>query len=425
MFSRAFLGAFLCALAMPSSADAAPKKQILVMRVEGEGIDNDLLNKMNSAVRKQTAESTKPSKILPAPALDFESMRVTAGCSDDNAKCLAAIGDTLGATHVVRVRVAKLETGARFLIQTARVKDRKGASVSADVLSLDGTAIDELRHHLAVALGDKKPPKKPEGPGSIVLVAADGDSLEEIEIFLDDRKVPVHALKVVSAGPHDLEVHKPGFEVFTWSGRVNAGQVTRLVVEHKPKVDPDAVVAAKVDPETPRIDEKPAVREEPREVPSVRPDPKTSDPAIVAQVEEPREEPRLFYTWMFAGGAAVLTTVGIASYLYMGGIEDRLIESCGGADKVMVVNGKQQCVGGDPAFAGCPDGGDSLRCNNGELASTMTYVGFIGAGLLGAATIASFVLEDGPLYFSSDEPEYGAFIGPIEGGAAASVTIRY
>ncbi len=416
------IGVALCALFLPCSASAAPKKQVLVLRVEGD-LEPDLLAKVNTAVRKQVADSTKPSKLLPVPALDFESMRVTAGCSDDNARCLAAIGDTLGATHVVRVRAVKQETGARFVIQTARVRDKKGTSVNADVLLLDATALEELRYSLAIALGDKTPPKKPEGPGSILLVASEGDSLEEVEIFLDDRKVPLSALKIISAGAHALEVHRPGFEPFVWSGKVSAGQQTRLVVVHKVKPDPEALAAK--EPETPRIEDKPLIEAKEEPVLSV-PDPKISEPAIVARVETPREEPRLFYTWMLAGGAAVLTGVGIGAYAYMNGIENRLIASCGGADKVMIVDGKQQCVGGDPVFAGCPEGGDSVRCSNGELASTMTFVGFVGAGVLGVATIAAFVFEGGPLYFSDEsEAEYGAFIVPLDGGAAASVTLRY
>src|SRR5262249_7854348 len=159
-------------------------------------------------------------------ALDFEAMRVAAGCSEENARCLAAIGDTLSATHVVRVKVV----GTKFSISVVRVKDAKAGNTSFEVPAIDAIAIEELRYSIAGLFGDKRPapPKRAEPPGGLQLVSANPDvALDDVEIFLDDKKFPVSALRNLPLGPHQLEVHKPGYEPFLWSGAVKSGAQTK------------------------------------------------------------------------------------------------------------------------------------------------------------------------------------------------------
>lgn len=427
--------ALVLALLSPTGAFAGKeKKALLVLRVEGEGLDSDTLAKLDAATRKQTAESTRPSKLLPPPALDFEAMRVAAGCSEENARCLATIGDTLSATHVVRVKI----TGTKFSITTVRVKDGKAGTATIDVPTIDAIAIEELRYAIAGLFGDKRPapPKRAEPPGGLQLVSANPDvALDDVEIFLDDKKFPVSALRSLPLGPHQLEVHKPGYEPFLWSGAVKPGTQTKVSVELRALPGNDeketpAVVAEKDPKKEPKKELK-------KDTPPAKKDtvamlePKTnSDPVIVAPVRAPIEEPRLFYTWMAGGGAVAMTVVGLAGWAYLNTIEGRLVDSCGGEGFVMEdQNGVKRCIGGDPAYTGCPETGPQpARCKNGQLASTLTYVGFVGAAVLGAATVTAFFVEGGPAVLSgrrSSEADLDAAIIPLEGGAAASFTARF
>jgi hypothetical protein len=413
----------------PFGAEAAKRREIiLVMRVDGDA-EPDTLKALETAARKQTAESVRPSKLLPPPALDFESMRVAAGCSEENAKCLASIGETLGATMVVRIKVV----GTKFAINVVRVRDKKGTSSTPESPNLDA---DELRYHLALALGDRgvKPPKKPEGPGGLVLVAANSEtSLDDIEVFLDDKKFPVSALKALPSGQHQLEVHKPGHEPFLWSGAVRPGQQTKVAVELRP-IKEETVAAVQPPPE--KKDPTPPVElAEKTPPPSEQQQTLANDP--ITSVEQPigERKPQLFYTWMLAGGAVATTVLGISMYAYMNSLESRIVDACGGEDRIGMVDGEKKCVNPVGTFEGCPEGSDSPRCVNGRRAAALTWVSFIGTGVLSAAAVGMFFAEDGPAYFDSDPrttrvdrawrraPEVA--IVPFEDGVAASITARY
>lgn len=410
----------VAAAAIPAHrAEAAreKKQQFLVLRMEGEGIDADTLARLDAVARKQTAESTKPSKLLPPPALDFESMRVAAGCSDDNAKCLAAIGETLSATQVVRVRAAKVgEVGAKFNISVVRVKDGKVQTSTLDVPVLDTIAIEELRFAIAAIFGDRRPapPKRPEAPGGIALVPANPDiSLDDVEIFLDDKKFPVTALRNLPLGQHQLEVHKPGHEPFMWSGAVRAGQQTKVSVELRPiaeEVPVEAELAANAQSipdykETPAIEEKPAAPALSMETPS-------------AETNVAPREKKLFYTYVLAGGAVAMTAVGIGGWAYLNSVEGRLENSCKGM--ISDVGGTRTCEG-DLTFTGCPEDGDQPdRCKNGELGSTLSWVGFVGGALLAAGAVGMFFAEDGPAILSGETSDPSAAILPLPDGVAAT-----
>lgn len=421
------IGVALVLAAVASSASFATraeaarekKQQFLVLRMEGEGIDADTLARLDAAARKQTAESTKPSKLLPPPALDFESMRVAAGCSDDNARCLAAIGDTLSATQVVRVRVAKAgEVGAKFNIAVVKVKDAKMQTSTLEVPVLDTVAIEELRFAIAAIFGDKRPapPKRPEAPGGIALIAGNPDiSLDDVEIFLDDKKFPVTALRNLPLGQHQLEVHKPGHEPFMWSGAVRAGQQTKVTVELRPiaeEVEVEAELAANAQ-SIPDYKETPVIEEKPAE-PALAIDATSTETNIA-----PPREKKLFYTYMLAGGAVAMSAVGIGGWAYLNSVEGRLENSCNG----MVVegeDGKRRCEG-DLTFTGCPDSGDQPdRCKNGELGSTLSWVGFVGGALLAAGAVGMFFYEDGPAIVSGESADPSAAIVPLPDGVAAT-----
>jgi hypothetical protein len=424
-------------LAALLSADAAfaarEKKLFLVLRLEAEGIDSDTLAKLDAVARKQTAESTKPSKLLPPPALDFESMRLAAGCSDDNVKCLAAIGDTLSATHVLRIRGQRVgDVGAKFSITSVRVKDAKVADRTLEVPALDNIAIEELRYAVAALFGDRRPspPKRPDAPGGIALIPANSEvSLDDVEIFLDDKKFPLTALRNLPLGQHQLEVHKPGHEPFLWSGAVRAGQQTKVNVELRPiagQVDATPEVAAKKETQG-AVKETPPKKADPETYAVVDPKPKESafDTASVTTEVGP-EEPELFYTYVLGGSAVALTAVGVGGWAYLNSIEGRLLDSCGGEEQVeILMSGEKRCK--RAGFTGCDEGAGG-RCTRGEVASAMTFVGFIGGAVLGAATVAAFFVEDGPDYLSpdpDDRGELGAAIFPTDGGFAATFSGRY
>src|SRR5215831_8566127 len=94
------------ASARPVKVDKTPPRPVLVLRIEGGGLADELVQKLDAVARDQVKASLKGAKLLPAPVLDFEAMRVAAGCSDDGPACLSTLGTTLGAHDVVRITIS-------------------------------------------------------------------------------------------------------------------------------------------------------------------------------------------------------------------------------------------------------------------------------------------------------------------------------
>jgi hypothetical protein len=373
------------AAARPPKIEKAVPKTVLVLRLEGGGLPDDLVQKLDAATRDQTKATWKGVKLLPPPVLEFEAMRVAAGCADDGPACLANLGATLGATDVVRVTITgNVPKKARLTVAHVRVKDqhmRPPHRIEID--DIDQNAIDEFRFHVALALGDKKvaPPL-----GSIALqVPPEIGGPDGLEIFLDDRKSPPSALKSLPPGDHRVELHKEGFDTFVASAFVRPGRETVVSVSFERQKPAEAVTTEREDthPTESRADPDPKTN-----VPTlVAPVQKETATQIEAPVEPPREEkPHLRYTWWLGGATIVATVVATTAWLFILHEESVINNICANPDVV-----SPACTH-LAAMKPCESGDDPV-CARGNTASVVTFIAWPIAGILAVATAVAVYFE--------------------------------
>jgi hypothetical protein len=364
--------------ARPPKAEKAGARPVLVLRLEGGGLPDDLVQKLDAASREQVKATMKGARLLPAPALEFEAMRMAAGCSDDSSACLASLGATLSAHDVVRIQVSgNVPKKARVNVTVVRVRDQRQKQQRFDIDDLDPSAIEDFRYQLALALGDKRV-SPPTGAVALVVPGEIG-GLEGVEIMIDDRKQPLAALKSLPAGGHRLEIYKEGFDRFIATPVVKPGRETTVQVAFE-KQKPIEVAAPDASPgRTPEAKDAPPPERVAEVSPEARSDlapQKDLAPAsgVEAPIDAPKEPPRLSTTWWLAGGTLAGFAVGTVS-------------------GILLLNAKSHAEEIGESCNGHPF--DVPVCRKGNLSYIGEWVGFGSATVLGLLTIYSFIEEGG------------------------------
>jgi hypothetical protein len=379
----------------------AEKQTTLVLRLEApRAFDATLVAKLDAAVRAQVAESSPGTKLLPPPALDLESMQVAAGCGSEGPGCLASIGEALGTREIIRAELSGTVAEAKLVLTIVRVKDQKARTAELELTAVDAGVVEELRWRVARALGDERPAPA----GAIALAGADADH-PDLELLLDDAKVPRSALASVAPGEHRLELRREGAGAQIWTGVVRPGRRVEVAV---------ALVGA------PSIEG--LVRSETLN------DAAEGSPLAEVEASATTDAPRrpgLLYTWALAGGAAVSTGLGIYFSVRQAGLESDLAAECDGA----TIEGRFVCQ--NPDYQSCAAFPDRDVCRSGRTTQTATYVLFPLAGALAVGAVAAFFLEDGPALWAGDASNapgalgWSAGVVPLEGGALGAVRGSY
>jgi hypothetical protein len=400
----------------PSPAHAQRKSGILVLKLEAEGLPDELATALDDAVRTGVRRSKK-GKLLPAPALDFSGMQMAAGCLDDGADCLLAMGRPLGAKSVIRVAMSGNLQKATFTFTLVGLTKGRVQTYEAKLEDLDEESAEELTWHTLAVLGARPPPLT----GSIDLLMANNiGGLEGAEYFLDDNKVPKSALNSVSPGRHRLEVHQRGFETFIWIGEVKRGRNEQVRVELKPKA------AVAYDPPPPAGDgspvETPEVNVPP---PSIDPPPPPS-PAIT--ITTTPEQAPIIYTFVVGGAAVAAAGVGVA-FVVMGQSAKSALQTLrdAGTPNYQACTGAKDGDGNEPAerIERSDPRCDPFRKDLDKLdRSTIgNLAGFITAGVLAAGAVGIFFLERSAGEEVSTDVAFG--VAPMPGGGAVSMTLDF
>lgn len=393
------LAAVALAVLSPALADAAPEpKTVLLLPLEHPNLPEEVARALDQALRAEVEKALPKLELLPAPKLDFQAMRLAAGCSDDGPGCLTTIAKELGAGRVLRAQLTGSAKKATLKLTLVRAQTGKADNLpTAELRELAVESAPELRYHVAKAFGGKPAPLF----GSLDLTATGRDpSLEGAEYFLDDEKVAAKALQKVSPGDHRLSVHRPGYESVIWMGEVLPGRKTAVKIEWK------AAAAAPPPPPalavTPAADPKQGVPKVEAPPPKSPPPPVEPPPALVTEAP-----PRLVFTWIFATGALVAgATWGVLGAQVLDR-ENRAVNERLNCEDEMDIN--------------------NATCSGGRKLATFTNVAIAATGVFVGATVAAFFLEDGPTVLFGDGPPAQAGIGPTADGrgVAAAVSLRF
>jgi hypothetical protein len=355
----------------------AARPGLLVLRLEHEGLAKPLSSALEAAVRREVEAALVKGRLLPAPALDLESMQLAAGCSSDAPPCLASIGRTLGATQVLRVRLSGGLEKSVAEVSLVQVSSAKVQRSEVTLGELDAESGPELGWVAARLLN----PSRAAPAGALTLAPASGTDLLGAELLLDDRAVSAQALATLEPGRHRLDVKKKGFEGFIWIGEVRPGRSQRVEVRLEPRVAGRATV------ETPPIGARSAA---------------DADRARVGATVEPGPAPRSsrVVTWVLAGGTLVAAGVGGIFGARVLSLEDEASTA------------RLDCAGAD--F-------DADTCASGRTSATVANVGWAVAGGLLVASAVAFFVE------APDEREPATQIGlaPRAGGAEATLRVRF
>ncbi|MEL7371405.1 MAG: hypothetical protein AAFN74_20960, partial [Myxococcota bacterium] len=84
-------------------AHAQAPRRVLLLPLTTDFLKEADARKVEAQIRDEVAASMPRYIVLPRPALDLASMKVTAGCATDGKDCLALIGRTTRASWVVQV----------------------------------------------------------------------------------------------------------------------------------------------------------------------------------------------------------------------------------------------------------------------------------------------------------------------------------
>lgn len=390
-------GAMLLVLAVGQRAEAAPRGSLLALGLEASGLSADLVASLDAAMRAEADDVTgRRVKLLPKPAIDFEGMRLAAGCADDGPECLTTIARTMGATQVLRVRLVGDPLRARVELTVLEVSSGKAQTTTGELTEIDADSGLELRILVAQAFGVKKDAP----PGSIALSLTGSGPLDGAELMLDDRRVEASALKRVSAGSHRLEVRQQGFETFLWRGAVRPGRETRVEVAFQPKAPPPVALtgAGAATPEVGSGSE-------------VEPPPTTVD----ASAE--RAGPNLVLPVILGGVAAAAILFGSIEFGLMKSAESSLAEAC------RLPENAARCAPTPGAGETVCDSANPLdHCADGERAATLATISFVSAGVLAAGAATFLYLE---LTADRSTPTYGGSVVPTADGASFSAYLRF
>jgi hypothetical protein len=356
---------------------AAARPGLLVLRLEHDGLGRPLSTALEAAVRREVEAALVKGRMLPAPALDLESMQLAAGCSNDSPQCLASIGRTLGAAQVLRVRLSGGPKRGVAEVSLVQVSSAKVQRSEVTLGELDAESGPELGWVAARLLN----PSRAAPAGALTLAPASGTDLSGAELFLDDRAVSAQVLASLEPGRHRLDVKKRGFEGFIWIGEVRPGRSQRVEVRLEPRVAGRAVA------ETPPIGARPSV------------DPDRAKVAVAAEPSPTAPSSRVV-TWVLAGSTIVAAGVGGVFGARVLSLESEASEA------------RLDCSSAD--F-------EADTCASGRAAATVANVGWAVAGGLLVASVVAFFVE------APDERDASPQLGlaPRAGGAEATLRVRF
>lgn len=387
MKRTALIGVFALAVALLPTAHAASKsKSILVLPFEHDGLKAETVDALSAEMRK-VARSSLKGRLLPVPALEFSDLQIAAGCIDPSAQCLASIGRTLQAAHVLRVLTQGSNRRLQFKILVVRTKAGRGKNYEMTLTDVDAQSAGEFAWHLKKAFGGQPAPLT---GGLKLYTASKVGTLEGADIRVDDQTVTVSGLDRLKPGRHRVEIRQTGFETFIWMGDIRPLRVTRVPVRFEPKQILAKVPPAALAPDT---------------TPPITSTPLAAEPDAEAQVAtSPSEEPRLVMTWIFGATSLVALSAGAIFAAQTQNLEDR------------AVGLGLTCV--------APNDGNEV-CVDGRARQTQQFIAWGAAVGLGAAAVAAFFLEDGPEIVSGDSAKVSMGLGPTRGGMAASVLVEF
>lgn len=416
--------ALIAPLSAAGTAEArpirGPGKSVLLLRLEAKDLPAALSAKLDLVAREQIKASLRGVHLLPPPALDFDSMRVAAGCVDEGPDCLANLGGTLGAGRVIRIQIDKAAAKTSQVTLTSVVlRDRRHPQTTRfEIEDLDDGAAEEFRYQIAVAMGDQR---RPAPRGAIVLAGpSEIGALEGVEIFLDDRKVAQQGLAKLPPGDHRLQLHKEGYASIARNVVVRPGRDTVVPVDFDhPTVDAVAVPL--------QVPGGAAVADAPRLMPTGESSSLAESPsALRLDASPPGTGPHLFYSWFLGGGALAALAVGIGFAVDIHSVLSTIDQKCGMRDK------DNRCTGPQRVDCDAPTGAAVSLCSRGHRDEIATWIAFPVAGVLSGLAAYAFIKEEGLTLFGgggsgpeADAPAVSGVITPLPGGGTAALLGRF
>lgn len=392
-------------------AVAQANKSILLVEMQGEGIKDEMLNLYDEMLRLEVKE-VSGLNVLPKPALDFEGMKLAAGCAG-GPECLRVIGRMTGAGAVLQSTLSGTNDRAKIEFVLVDVRSGKEKTLLRELVDLDGDDHSEFRNYVAELFGVKRTPD----PGQIQLTLKSSlVSLESAEIFLDDQKVSLSRLAGVEPGNHRLEVRMEGYETFIWIGAVREARTTEVTVELKPA----AAATPSIGTVTPPGDKTTS--------PSLGPDSTTT--VETKEDLEKRGPESLLFTWILGGSSVVAGVTSAIFFFHKTSIENDLQErqlrgELGQPAIDPSTNEPTYCYQGSPI---------AEECLAGKTANVRN-VGFgIAAGVLAVGAFTAFMVETSyfttwPFGGGSSKDGGVAFspsVSPVPGGGAhAAIHVQF
>ncbi|MBI4819490.1 MAG: hypothetical protein HY791_24675 [Deltaproteobacteria bacterium] len=340
------------------SSSALAGEGVLVL--EAQGTARARLPAFDQVIRERVSSSG--SKLLPKPALDFEGMKLAAGCLDEGLECLKTIADTIGARTVTLTRVDMVSDAVSVRVLWSDEK-RGGGTVSLDFSDTGEATIQDVAEVVAGLVSKGQVPS-----GSLALAAKDAASLEGAVLTIDGESATLAGLSAVSPGRHRLAIRQSGFREFTWSGSVRPGKSVSIPVELEPEPGHTQQIVAS----TPGASPTP-------EIPGVEATaPKhEAEIAVVSPAIPPESGPSVL-GFILLGAATVAGGVAIAEGVSVVGTEDDL---------------DAYCAANDCAPDPCEVRAD--LCDAGEQAAALANVAWILAGAFAVGSVITFVLDTG------------------------------
>ena len=354
-------------------AEAQSRGSVLVLRLEHTGLPDDRVPSLERAMRGGIRRAMPRYAMLPAPKIELAALQRAAGCVQDGRGCLVGIGRTLGATLVVRVRLAPTPTALDLEVQGVWTRSGRAIRYDAELGPLGDESPAELSWHIDRAFGRTSS----EPVGRIELVPQKPtDTLDGAEVRLDGEVISAEALATVKPGERRLELLQDGFESFVWVGRVRPGRTTRIAVQRTPREGESPVEVFKI----------------------VAPTDATA-PETTTEATASPGGPRFVATWILGSATLVAASASTALAVTVLKREEDAEEQ--GLD----------CEGMDR---------DTDTCSAGRRQATLTTVSWAVTAGLAAATVTALFLE---WPASSDDVQVG--VGFTKGGASAALRLTF
>lgn len=402
--------AFASVLALVGVAGPA-EAQFLALRLEAPGFAEATKKALDQAMREELVDALPvKTRILPPPAVDYESLKTVAGCPDDGPACLASIGRTANARELLRVVVAGTPSEAQVSIVLVEVATGRARTIVGELLEVGVESGPELRGLVAQVFGAKREPP----PGRLApYVASSVGRLDGAELLLDDKRIEAAELERIPSGKHRLEVRQKGFEPFIWVGTVRANRETRVGVNLVPS-RPEVAAAT---PPIGRAPETPASTPSTSAAPAIEPSPlfAAPSPAPTPPTGVRAESARgpSFIGPIVVGGAAVGVLVfGIVQGARMRSLQGDLEAACSD------VGNQADCL---PNACDAPSGRFAPECSDARSAETLANVGLIGGGVLAAGALTWALVE----LLSGDAAEAPRAATLDVGPGSASVRVAF